>query len=287
MLDITGSRVMRIEAIVGWRDTHYPGDVVYAERNSWEGSPVYAPAITLDSGSVGFVQQMIDDNYFYKFVEDKVKEGGFRVVGGSLRVPDDYELIKSQPKSTKQLPMSSGQPDFVFSDEEDGVVAIKHGTEILYVSLYWRARYAINFLARVHYITPQFDRIAVVHQETQFLSSGLEYTRPDWIDLGFGSGHKYPGDLHSAHAGEKLPIAKVLFGSYHVGDENVYAGKGEFYALRYGSYLIGMNCAKNTTYNLNIPSDVHSAKELVSQKTIQLSKVLEVKPISTVVLYLG
>ena len=68
--------------------------------------------------------------------------------------------------------MTPGQPDFVWGDEEDGVLAIKHGDEILYVSLYWRARNAINFLARVHYITPRVDHIAVVRGRRQFEPSG-------------------------------------------------------------------------------------------------------------------
>jgi hypothetical protein len=287
MVDGNGYRAMRAETIVGWRDSHYPGDVVYAERNSWDGSSTYAPAASLDSRTVGYVQQMFADNQFYKSVEDKMKEGGFRVTSALLYIPDDYDTIKAQPNSTHRLPMAPGQPDFVFADEEDGVVAFKRGTDIFYASLYWRARFAINFLARIHYITPNFDRIAVVRQETQYQPSNSVYTRPDWIDFGFaGGGHKYPGNLHSAHTGEKLPIAKVPVGNFHPGDENSYAGKGEFYALRYGPYLIGMNCDKNTTYNLSIPSNVHSAQELVSRKTIQLGTSLEVKPFSTVVLYL-
>jgi hypothetical protein len=34
----------------------------------------------------------------------------------------------------------------IIHDEDAGVVAIKHGQEILYVSLYWRAGFAVNFL---------------------------------------------------------------------------------------------------------------------------------------------
>ena len=64
--------------------------------------------------------------------------------------------------------MTPGQPDFVFSDEEDGVVAVKNGDEIFYASLYWRARNAVNFLARVHFTTPTMDRIAVVREDAQF-----------------------------------------------------------------------------------------------------------------------
>ena len=36
MLDADGNRAMRIETIVGWRDTHYPGDVCDTVRG---GSP--------------------------------------------------------------------------------------------------------------------------------------------------------------------------------------------------------------------------------------------------------
>ncbi|MBC7856058.1 MAG: hypothetical protein IAF94_21725, partial [Pirellulaceae bacterium] len=95
------------------------------------------------------------------------------------------------------------QPDFVFSDEEDGVVAIKNGKEIFYASLYWRARYAINNLARVHAITPTYDRIATVHIDEKFDSSGMFYSRRDWTNFGFG-GVRHPysrgaaGALHSS-----------------------------------------------------------------------------------------
>ena len=40
------------------------------------------------------------------------------------------------------------------------------------------------------------------------------------------SGPRYPVAMHSAHAGEKLPIAKIPAGvKFKSGDESVYAGK--------------------------------------------------------------
>ena len=183
--------------------------------------------------------------------------------------------------------MAPGQPDFVFSDEEDGVVAIKNGDEILYASLYWRARNAVNFLARVHDMTPRFDRIADVFEDAQFEPGGLFYTRPDWINMGFGNGGlKYPGDLHSAEAGEKFPIAKIPDGvRFRPGDESVYAGKADFYILRYGNYLIGMNMTTDKTFELKTPAGGIEAKELVSGKTMRLDASLKVAPRSTVVLW--
>ncbi|MCX7048177.1 MAG: hypothetical protein NTX50_22175 [Candidatus Sumerlaeota bacterium] len=291
MLDADGNRAMRIETIIGWRDAHYPGDVTYSERSDREGSSIFSAAATLASRSVGAAQQMFADNQFFKSVEELARENGTRITNSLLAIPDQYETLKAQPASSYRLPMTAGQPDFVFSDEEDGVVALKRGEDILYVSLYWRARYAVNFLARVHYITPRFDRIAVVCEETQFEPSGMQYTRPDWVNMGFGNGGlRYPGNLHSAHAGEKLPIAQIPAGiKFKPGDENVYAGRGSFYRLQYGSYLIGMNTTKDKTFEMKAAAGMAQAQgqELISGEKIDLTIPLKVAPLSTVVLWLG
>ena len=53
-----------------------------------------------------------------------------------LRVADDPRRLRNDcersPRSHR-LPMAPGHPDTVFADEENGVVAIKHGGDILYV----------------------------------------------------------------------------------------------------------------------------------------------------------
>jgi hypothetical protein len=290
MLDADGNRAMRIETIVGWRDMHYPGNVTYGERPTWDASTLYAAAATLNPGAIGAAQQMFADNQFFASVQHQMEQNNsLRVTAGLLGVPDQYELLKSQPPSAQRLPMSPGQPDFVFSDDEDGVVAIKNGDEILYASLYWRARNAINFLARVHYIVPRFDRLAVVREDVQFEPSGLFYTRPDWVNFGFGNGGpRYPVVIHSALVGEKLPIVKIPGDvKFKPGDENVYAGKGQLYTLRYGDYLIAMNTTTDKTFELKPPAGISKAKELVSQKMVKLDEAIVVGPRSTVVLWFG
>jgi hypothetical protein len=288
-VDADGNRAMRIEAVVGWRDPgHYPGDICYAERPTWDASSLYAAAATLDPATVGYVQQMFHDGQFFASIEHQMAQNkSLRVTAGLLGVPDQYELLKSQPPSAVRLPMTPGQPDFVFSDEEDGVIAIKNGDEIFYASLYWRARNAVNFLARIHYTTPAIDRIAVVHEDAQFETSGEFYTRPDWTTYGFGNGGpRYPEKLHSAEAGEKLPIAKIPAGvRFRPGDESVYAGKARFYRLHYGDYLIGMNMTPDETFELKPPAGIAEAKELVSGKMLKLDASLPVAPRSTVVLF--
>jgi hypothetical protein len=187
--------------------------------------------------------------------------------------------------------MSPDQPDFVFADEQDGVVAIKHGPEILFASLYWRAGYAINFLARTHYLTPSYQQVAVVHEDVIYQPSGQIYVRPDWINFGFGTGGVnigYPPDLHQAYAGEKMPVAAVPPGvDYRVGEESYWSGKGEFYTLRYGPYLIGMNTTHDKTYELTIPVDVTMARQLPAGQKVSPHGEVGVGPSSTLVFYLG
>lgn len=288
-LDADGNRAMRAETIVGWRDDHYPGDVTYAERPSWDASSLYIAAATLDPLLVGAARQMFADNQFFASLQDQMKETGFRATMGLLATPDQYELLQAQPPSARALPMSTGQPDFAWADAEDGVVALKHGDDILYASLYWRARNGINFLARVHYLTPQIDRIAVVHQDEQFEPSGLTYTRPDEVNAPYLPWlPHYPGDLHSAMAGETLPIAKIPDGIvFKPGEESPYAGKAEFYRLRYGPYLIGMNATQDKTFALSVPVGMRKAPELVSGKSLTLSGgAIQVGPMQTIILYL-
>lgn len=183
--------------------------------------------------------------------------------------------------------MSWDQPDFVFSDEEDGVVAIKNGREILYASLYWRARHAVNFLGRVHFLTPDLDRVATVKLATEFTPSGMEYVRPDWTNFGFANGgHRYPAEYVSAHTGEKLPIAQIPDGiAFKPGQENLHAGRGDFYQLRYGAYLIAMNMSTGKTFDLAVPSHDGKIRALAGAKDAKAGSRLKVAPRTTVVLH--
>ena len=287
-LDAEGQRAMRLEQVVGWRDSHYPGVIAYAQRASWDGAPLQTAAATLDPTLIGYAQQMLDDNQYFSALEDQMKDKGFRVTAGLLEWPAQYDFITAQQPSAQRLPMTWGQPDFVWSDEEDGVVAIKHGDAILYASLYWRARYAINNLARVHYLTPRLDRIAVVREESTFTPSGMTYKTPNRTNMAFADwGPKYPGEWQSAYAGEELPIAKIPEGiKFKPGDENSYAGKAEFYQLRYGPYLIAMNTTSDKSFALKLPVETKQARDLATGQSVTATTRLQVGPLTTKVLYL-
>ncbi|MFT3845696.1 MAG: hypothetical protein QM725_11630 [Lacibacter sp.] len=286
MPDDENYQSMRQEVVVGWRDTHYPGDVTYAQRPSWDGGPLQVVAATLRPQLIGYAQQMLNDNQFFSSVEQRMNDKGFRVTAGLLPVPDQYEIVKKQKPVDYKLPMSWDQPDFVFSDEEDAVIAIKNGREIVYASLYWRARNAVNNLARVHTVTPAYDRIATVFIDEKFDSSGLFYTIPDNTNFQFGNGGvKYPDGLHYALAGEKLPIAKIPEGiPYKAGQEHPLAGRADYYQLIYGNYFIAMNASLSKEFEVVIPDRFVASENLVTKEKLN-NKVMIVKPQSTIVLY--
>lgn len=284
--DADGFRTMQLETVIGWRDTSYPGGTVYDQRPSWDAGPLEAAAAALDPVLVGYAQQMLADNQFFKALDERSRDGGFRVTAGLLHAPGSYETINAQPAQEARLPMAKGQPDFVFADPEVGAVAIKHGEEILYASLYWRARFGVNQLARVHHLTSTMERDATVRQETVFRDSGMRYVRDDRVVEAQTERHeKNLPDVQLAEAGEELPIAMLPEGvkGFKPGKENVYAGKGDFYTLRYGPYLIAMNCTADQRFTLPLPRG-ESFVRLPEKQAVSGAGV-EVGPGETLALY--
>ncbi len=290
--DPDGSRAMRMEAVIGWRDFKYPGQVAYGQGVTRESIPCGAAAATLDPVMIGYAKQLFEDQQFGTSVEYVMKNSSLRTSLALMDVPHTYETILAQPDQPNRLPMAPGQPDYVFADPENGVVAVKHGEEILYVSLYWRARYAINNLARIHYLTPQLERAATVFQKTEFNDSGLVHNVKDHVNGPFFSkferDYKEVGELGEtlAEAGTEQPMAVVPehMTNYKPGRENIYAGKGSFYLLEYGDYLVAMNCTKDQRFEFAVPDAFVGAVDLVSG-SIMNNENASVAPGQTIVLY--
>ena len=289
-VDDDGFRCFRAEAVVGWRDgNHYPADIMYGDRGTaWDATPLLSATTTLDKRAISIAQQMLRDNQFFSIVAKKLTDArNIRSLQSCLHIPDEYELIMQQPQMLSELPMSDTTQDYIFADEEDGVVAIKNGDEILYISLYWRARNGINKLAKVHYITPKMERIANVCTYVEFTDSGLKYTRPDWVNLGFSGSREWYGGIHSAHAGDVLPIAQIPKGvKFKPGDENAYAGRADYYQLEYGNYVVGMNSSTSKIAELVVPSGHYRILNLTNSTEIVATEKIAIAPQSTIVLYI-
>ncbi|WP_371582041.1 Tat pathway signal protein [Streptomyces sp. NBC_01314] len=295
-LDRDGCRAMRLETMVGWRDTEYPGKVAYDEDTKWDGHALKMAALIKDPDLTAYARQSIDDGQAFQSLADShAMTVSARTNLNLVTAADDYAYISAATGSGARLPMTPGAPDFVFSDEENGLLAVKHGDEILYASLYWRARWGVNRLARVHHIgAAGVERSATVWQDVKYVADGRAFTEPDWVNWEFAvgdldipdGGFDPPGDtLRQAFAGQVLPLAKAPddMPERAVGVETPYAGRASFYRCEYGPYLIAMNTTDDRHYTLST-SGFGASMNLVTGAKVGGNAKLRVKPGTTVVL---
>ncbi|MFE4800640.1 Tat pathway signal protein [Streptomyces sp. NPDC056708] len=295
-LDADGYKTMRIEAVIGWRDPEYPGVISYDEGTKWDGHPMRLATLLKDPDITGYARQSLTDNQAFHVLQETYGLGASaRTDLNLLSTAHDYAYVAGANDNGARLPMTPGQPGFVFSDEENGLVAVKHGDEILYASLYWRARWGINRLARVHLIGADgIEHSATVWQDVKYVPDGRAATEPDWVNFEFGvgdlnlpgGGFPPPGDtLHQAFAGQVLPLAKAPddVPDSPLGVETPYAGRASFYRCAYGPYLIAMNTTNNRSYTLDTQGFGDSVN-LVNGAKVGDGAELRVKPGTTLVL---
>ncbi|MFJ8111423.1 Tat pathway signal protein [Streptomyces sp. NPDC096132] len=295
-VDRDGYRAMRLETMVGWRDTEYPGKVAYDEDTKWDGHALKFAALVKDPDLTSYARQSLADGQAFQSLTDShAMTVSARTNLNLLSTADDYAYISGATGSGARLPMTAGQPDFVFSDEENGLVAVKHGEEILYASLYWRARWGVNRLARVHLIDAAgVERSGTVWQDVKYLADGRSFTEPDWVNWEFSAGDldipaggfAPPGDaLEQAFAGQVLPLAKAPddVPQRAAGVESPYAGRASFYRCVYGPYLIAMNTTGDRTFTFTTQG-FGASTNLVTGAKVGGNAELRVRPGSTVVL---
>jgi hypothetical protein len=313
-VDADGNRLARLETVIGWRNEVYPGEIAYGQRTAWDSSPVMAPAVFADPDLTGWTQEMIADGQFGPQLSLMLTNSSTRVgLNATRMLARDLPAFNALAASDSRLPVNWDAPDFVFTDETDGAMAVKNGQEIFFASLYWRARQGINNWGRVHLVTPDAQHSATVRELTQGAVSGTTYTVPDWTTWDYTinnsgqptgvpeGGWPAPGGVvHQAYAGEALPVAVIpndahpALGSTQQGVEEALVGIAPYYQLQYGNYLVGMNTTSDQTFQLK-SSDPGTARVLGDVPAgfhgnaghVPLARGIAVPPQSTVVLYLN
>ena len=288
-VDADGYRCMKLVSEIDNRTAHYPlAGSAYDEpaiREAWWMDS--AALLQDDPVVVGAAQQSVEEGQYFAYIESRLKDPD---ILGMMRNVEAWKKVSQLPQSSRRLPMTPGQPDFAFADEENAVLALKQGETCLFINFYYRAERAVNRVARVFELTPNITRLATVRPDVEVISSGENYERPDWIDRIRDGGHPPPGEeIHQAWAGEIMPIAKRPddAASPAYGDWGPFVGKAAFYSMQYGDYLIGMNTTENRSYTLHVPPGYRQAPELISGKEMELTGEVTVPPLSTLVLYLG
>ncbi|MCU1528086.1 MAG: putative secreted protein [Frondihabitans sp.] len=319
-IDADGNRVARLETEIGWRNEEYPGLIDYAQRVVWDSNPFQAAVAFQDPEIVGWQQEMVADGQLAPQLDLMLTNFSTRVGLNAFKfISHDLPGFQTLPASSSRLPTNWDAPDFVFTDETNGVVALKHGQELFFTEMYFRARQAVNNYARVHLVRPDGERSATIRERSQGVSSSARtFVIPDWSTWNYaindGAGHTagvaggYPApgpQIHQLLAGETLYQAPIppdvkdpTLGADDVfGIETMLVGKAPFYQLAYGDYIIGQNTTTDKSFEF-IPGGTGSATLLAETsslrpstgrkpRSVALNRPITVPPLSTVVLRLS
>lgn len=292
-LEVSGANIYRSmerTGLIAWRgvrecDGDFANDINYGEPGSWSAAMCVA-GISLDPHAIGYAKQMIADNQFFsQLISDTRYYSSLSFDSRqAFEIYEEYNAVKNAPDSGIRLPMTAGQPDFVWKDEQSGVIAIKRGEERLWIAPYWQAKAgtAINGIGRFHFSTPAYDQYGVLETSPQYHTNGAWFTRSGTlIDYPERTLWSPPSPPLQAFGGEKLPVGFIPTG---VSDDAPYRGKAEFWGFRFGRYLIGMNRNSTRSFELKTPYGFTTSPDLVSNTNV--SGPVIVLPQSTVALYL-
>ncbi|MGN7862402.1 hypothetical protein ACTJI8_17600 [Microbacterium sp. 22303] len=312
-VDAEGKRISRLETEIGWRNEVYPGIADYVQPTHWDSSPVMAAGAFGDTDLVGWTQEMFDDGQFGPQLQLLTTNLGTRVgLAATRTLARDLPDFRAAAASSARMPAGWSAPDYVFTDEVAGAIAVKNGQELFFASLYWRARAGVNGWGRVHLVTPSLQRSATVRERTDGELSATTFTVQDWVTWDYAindatggpspipaGGWSAPGDVvHQAFSGEVMQQAKLpagvdpTFGSPTLGTEAALVGLAPFYQLEYGRYIVAMNTTLDQTFRLGtsqkgkarvLSAGPHGRQDLNS--TVELQRPIKIGPRSTLVLY--
>lgn len=264
-------RAILTEGVICWRNRYDPGKLHYVDP--------YVVEASKDPELLGVAKQLYDDGQLMNQlgVNDETK---------SLRCVSAYNIIKAAAAGTQYTakdPTTPSEPDFAWSDEENGVISIKRGFEQLFISFYDRG-YTINNVARAHLVLDSTNRSVEFRPNiTRYVASGVTTIddgrpQPDW-------GGTPCDNPVTAYSGTVYEMPLLISGQTH--QDRAIAN---FYASRFGNYVIAMNTTKrswNSTYAFNMPKGTTSAYNVGTKATETFSGSVTVAPGTTVVYYLG
>jgi fibronectin type 3 domain-containing protein len=268
--DSNGYLIMLSPDPIGDRNNPLPGHVDYlGQSNSDDFLMASQGASVIGNDLLGAFQEEIAQGQIYQYI-----------YYADPYLPQQWAAIKAMAETNVPLPMTSGQPDFAWADEQDMVVAAKHGEERIFINLFWRAQLFIDGFAKVFQLTPNLARLGdVFEDDVRFRATGQTLTSGGIVD-GFATPEDNPVE---AFAGTPEPIAfRSDLSSPPATNRD--GGRGTGYTLRYGNWLIGIDADYSATYPVKLPSDFTSATDLISGQT--MSAPVTLQPQTSVVFYL-
>jgi hypothetical protein len=267
MVDSNGYQTFVQDGPISVRDDAYPHEMAYADRY-WTTAAFRTPAATELDSSLGYTKQYLESGWAYEYYGSK----GYTNDLQAFRIPEDWDKIDSliaARTNLPKLPMTSGEPDFVKTDNDDGLVVIKQGDTMIFANLFMRSENGINALARVHMIEPNYERIMTIRTDHQYEPSG--YYTPKWNNIQSIMHSNFPPLVpqNLAYEGEIMPIVAAPDSlASSVGIPSTRYNGSSFVTLRFASYLIVMNRDTENSYTYRLPAGITSAVDLITGDTI-------------------
>ena len=270
-IDVSGTNNysrMQVIGFLAWRGASESdgngigSDTAYAGRPGAATGLINA-AITLDPAVIGYAKQMLADRQLFAALNSS--SGNYSTLEG-LDTFADYVTVATATDSGIRLPMTTGQPDYAWADEENGVLALKNTNERLWIAPFWQCKTGtgINGVARFHYSNGTWDQVGTMETTPRFDFGGSFFTRPALIDKPEEDRYVPPSPPLNAYAGEKIPLG---IRPADASADDPFRGKVNFYAFRFGRYLFGMNRTSDRAYDLITPVGFTSATDLFSGAT--------------------
>ncbi len=273
-----GKRQISSESATCWRNRYNPGRPYY-------GNLIVA-GLSGDEELLGHVWQSYKEGRL-QLVEDMTNRL-FNYYSRNYWLPECIDKLKeygaAHASDYQTMPSTPGNPDYVFADEQAGIVAVKHGDNHLFVNFY--SETGLGSCGRVHVITPTEERnVSFIPDVMDYVPSGKQEVIPEEY---WNGNHQitYPDRPVMADAGTAydIPSYDGVAGHY-----NTSRTLCRYYQQCVGNYLVAQNTTKDRTYPLTVPTGWEGQKvvNVATGDEVTLVAGMEVAPRTSVVYYLA
>jgi hypothetical protein len=266
--DTDGHGVLRGIGAMSWRGTTFPFRVAYSGIE--EAAVLDADPVALRLGQLEIAHGRLH------LLPAEPEKGPHWHPATAIRLVDQYRKIKNLPPTPHRLPTEPDQPNFVWSDPEDGVFVFRHGENQVFGSFYnldpANGR-AIGDRGIVHWIRPEQERLIEFRPSYAAPDSGLSIK----VRLPFGE---------RTYQQVPPPPGMAKWQEEPAEATDFRAGRAYFYHARMGPYVIAMNTTEPGTYResvWNLPAipGATSARDLATGEIVDLTKPLAIPAYTT------
>lgn len=269
MPDANGAANMIIVDQIGCRNPQQVGGHAGYVGNAGSVDDLMAASLgsaVVGAEIVGYAQQAAAEGRLMNNINVNSLSGW----NNGLLLPEYWAAFKALPAANRKLPMTSGEPDFVWADRQNMVISAKRGEQKFWANLNWRNPGAINKLARVSVMAPGATMLAEVNvDDVQFTPSGSDAIRDARVEFG---PYQPLDSVIGANEGVSFPLARRA-DLQSTPATNRDGGRADAYTLRFGAWMVGLNAHPTRSYTLLTPAG-YSGVDVATGQTVTGSLTL-------------